>query len=230
MNSHSRKKTGIFILPLLTLLFSFSSAVLASDGPWSLTLGAINVNPSSDASALKDTSGADIGSGLIAGSETQLGIFVDYRFSETLNLNVIAATPFTHGLTGSGALAGVDIGQTKHLPPTVVFQYHFPMHDQFKPFIGAGLNWTTFFEEAASQSLKNFFGTSNVQIEIDDSVGLALQAGFNVPINEQFDFYFMAALFDIDADADVIVDNVKTLSSKVEIDPLVTMAGVRFQF
>ena len=34
----------------------------------------------------------------------------------------------------------VKIGETKHLPPTFSFQYHFLPDGQFQPYAGLGLN------------------------------------------------------------------------------------------
>ena len=58
-------------------------------------------------------------------------------------------------------LNGVNAGSTKHLPPTVSLQYHFRGNERVKPFIGAGLNYTIFFEEETRGPLAGTEGASH---------------------------------------------------------------------
>ncbi len=39
---------------------------------------------------------------------------------------------------------GTKIGTLKHLPPTLLAQYHFTNFGAFKPYVGAGINYTRF--------------------------------------------------------------------------------------
>ncbi len=41
-------------------------------------------------------------------------------------------------------LNGAKIGTLKHLPPTLLAQYHFTNLGAFKPYVGAGINYTRF--------------------------------------------------------------------------------------
>ena len=38
-------------------------------------------------------------------------------------------------------------GETKHLPPTLSLQYYFTNKSRITPFVGAGINYTYFFDE-----------------------------------------------------------------------------------
>jgi hypothetical protein len=67
----------------------------------------------------------------------------------------------------------VDLGSAWLLPPTVTLQYHFdPKGASMRPYVGVGVNYTTFFgvDEPAG-----------LNIDYDDSFGLALQAGIDIP-------------------------------------------------
>src|SRR5690554_6657021 len=63
-------------------------------------------------------------------SNTQLGIRGTYMFTSNIGLGVLAATPFKHNISAKGGalvdLGLTDVGETKHLPPTVTLQY-YPM-------------------------------------------------------------------------------------------------------
>lgn len=104
-------------------------------------------------------------------ANAQLTLGLGYFFTDNLALDVLAATPFKHDLSLGGAL----IGTTKHLPPTVSLQYHFKNESKFTPFVGAGLNYTTFF------STKSSLG----ELKLKDSFGLALQAGVDMKISDK---------------------------------------------
>jgi len=96
---------------------------------------------------------------------------------------VVATTP--HNVTAVNTAAGqVDLGDVWLLPPTVTLQYHFlPESDTFRPYVGAGINYTTFYNADS--------GAAN-DIDYDDSFGYALQAGFDYGINDNWAINFDA--------------------------------------
>ena len=193
----------------------------------SVNIGAITVAPDSGTSNIDQ----DPSLGLGVDSNTQLGITFDYALNDNWALELIAATPFSHDISGEAGLAGADIGSTKQLPPTLLAQYHFgDANSAFRPFVGAGLNYTMFFDEQAGQDLKTTLGTDDVEIKLDDSFGLAAQVGFNYMLNEKWGIHAMALYMDIDSDAEVFADGKKALTSTVNIDPTVFMLGMKYKF
>ena len=64
---------------------------------------------------------------------------VSYFFSPNVAMELVLTVPQKHTLYANGT----DIGTFKHLPPTLLAQYHFPMNG-FKPYVGAGVNYTRF--------------------------------------------------------------------------------------
>ncbi len=54
-----------------------------------------------------------------------------------------------HHVTGDGTLAGADIAKATLLPPTLTLQYHWTDFGAFKPYVGAGVNYTFFFDQDA---------------------------------------------------------------------------------
>ncbi|WP_462158787.1 OmpW/AlkL family protein [Pseudoalteromonas sp. GB56] len=209
---------------LVGLLLGTSSLAHAN---LSINVGAINVNPDSSTSKINEAPSL----GLNADDDTQLGLTFDYALNDNWVVELVAATPFSHDVNGQAGLAGASIGKIKHLPPTLLGQYHFGQAgDKFRPFIGAGVNYTIFFEEEASQDLKTTLGTQNVELELDDSFGLAAQAGFNYSFDKHWGLHAMVSYIDIDSDATVYADGVKALTVDVKVDPIVAMVGVRYSF
>ncbi|WP_404340680.1 OmpW family protein [Pseudoalteromonas mariniglutinosa] len=209
---------------VLTSLLALSPVANAN---LSVNLGAINVNPDNSGSIINEAPTL----GLRGDSNTQLGITIDYAFNDQWVLELVAATPFAHDVEGTGGLAGNKIADIKHLPPSLFAQYHFfDSSSEFRPFIGAGINYTTFFDEQPSAALKATLGTDNVEVKLDDSFGFAAQAGFNYMLNEQWGLHAMLSWMDIDTDATVYANGQQALTATVELDPMVAMLGVKYKF
>ena len=211
-------------IALLTSLLALSPVANAN---LSVNVGAINVNPDNDSSKINEAPTL----GLRADDDTQLGITVDYALDDNWVIELVAATPFSHDVQGACGLAGNKIAKIKHLPPTLLAQYHFlDSTYKFRPFVGVGVNYTVFFDEEPSAALKATLGTDDVEVKLDDSFGFAAQAGFNYMMSENWGLHGMVSLIDIDTDATVYADGAKALTSTVEIDPVVAMFGVKYKF
>lgn len=170
-------------------------------GDMMVKAGAINVNPKSD--------NIDLGGGNVAqiDDNTQLGLTFTYMVTPKVGVEVLAATPFEHKVK----LNGAEIASTQHLPPTVSVQYYImDSASKVQPYVGVGLNYTTFFEED---------GAAN---SLADSWGLALSAGVNYDLNDQWLLNAAVWQMDIDSELNGAVD--------VEIDPIVVMIGGGYKF
>ncbi len=211
-------------IAILTSLLALSPAAHAN---FSVNVGAINVNPDNDGSKINEAPTR----GLKGDSDTQLGITVDYAFNDQWVLELIAATPFSHDVEGTGGLAGNKIADIKHLPPSLVAQYHFlDSSYALRPFVGVGINYTTFFDEQPSAALKATLETNDVEVKLDDSFGFVAQVGANYKIDEKWGLHAMVSIMDIDTDATVYANGAKALTSTVSLDPVVAMFGLKYSF
>ena len=83
-------------------------------------------------------------------SDTQLGLNLAYMLSDNWAVEVLAATPFEHDI-GTKGLGGLELGSTKHLPPTVsVLYYPMASSSAFQPYAGLGINYTWMFDDKLS--------------------------------------------------------------------------------
>ena len=215
----------------------------AANAGFHVNVGAINVSPdesSNSLNAVESVTGSPANS-LFLGvdSDTQLGLTIDYDYSDNIVFELVAATPFTHEIAvqSSGALNGLAVGETKQLPPTLLAQYHFGTAEQkLRPFVGAGINYTIFFEEevkaldGALTGLGIIGASDALTLDLDNSVGLALQAGANYKINEKWGIHAMAMWADIDTEGHVKLNGNNLQKVDVEVDPLVVMIGARYSF
>ncbi len=224
------------LVGLVVLLLGLSSPALAHEkGDFILRAGAANVSPNEDSDRI-DIAGLAVLDGVTVDSNTQLGITLTYMLTENLGLGVLAATPFEHDIAIENA--PVKAGSTKHLPPTITLQYFFgESSDAFRPYVGAGINNTTFFEEDVDPQLNAALdgivglpaGTVDASLDLDASWGLALEAGFDYKLGDNWGINGAIWYIDISTDATVSTA-VADVPFGVDIDPLVFMFGLSYTF
>lgn len=219
---------------LAAALLASAAASAYEAGDWVVRGGAVMVAPNDDSSNL-DLSGAQLaGTGVEVDDNTQLLLNVTWMANEHVGVELLAATPFEHsvdskGLPGLGlGLSDVEVGSVKHLPPTLTVLW-YPMESgaAFQPFIGAGINYTIFFQEDTSGAARAALGARN--LELDDSWGLAARAGFDYMLNDCWSLHAGVYYLGIDTKA-----NLDTALGKVGVDvdinPWVYTVGLGYRF
>lgn len=206
----------VFCCVALCLTFSTVPGAAAEKGDWLVRLGASNVDP--DASSGEVTGIPD--SGADADDDTQISFTLSYMVSDRLAVEVLAALPFEHGVSGTGSIAALgQVAEIKHLPPTLSLQYHFAPQAKVRPYVGVGLNFTLFFEENASASLEAALGPT--EVDLDESFGLAAQAGLDIGLRGTWFLNFDVRWIDIETTA--TLNSGGTIRDvDVTLDPLVT--------
>ena len=154
----------------------------------------------------------------------------------SINNKIIPEIDFSYFITPQWALelvltypqkqtiraGGTEIGTLKHLPPTLTAQYHFTSLGAFKPYLGAGINYTRF-------SSVNFIPAVQTALQPSiskNSFGFALQAGF--------DYEFMKnTTFNLDVKKVQIRTDVSSAGTKVgtfKVDPWLIGVGLGRRF
>lgn len=211
-------------------------------GDFILRAGVVHVAPDDSSESITvggaPLLGAGVDSKVTVDDNSQLGLRATYMFTDHIGLGVLGATPFKHNINGGGDIPNdVKLGETKHLPPTVTLQY-FPMASSSKlqPFVGVGVNYTIFFEEKTTSNLDGALGVGSSELELDDSVGVALEAGLDYMLSDNFGLNAAIWWADINTDAKVkVYDGAgnylsETDEFEVEIDPMVYMVGFTYKF
>ncbi|MGC9423520.1 outer membrane protein OmpW [Vibrio sp.] len=159
-------------------------------------------------------------------TNTQLGLTLGYMLTDNFSVELLAATPFSHDI--STDLLGLgDIGKTKHLPPTVMVQYYFgEANSAFRPYVGAGINYTTFFDEKFNNTGKTA-GLSD--LKLDDSWGLAANIGIDYMLDDNWFFNASAWYANIETTAKYKFGGVAQ-STDVKINPWVLMIAGGYKF
>ncbi|MGM3173190.1 outer membrane protein OmpW [Dickeya lacustris] len=165
-----------------------------------------------------------LGSGSFSvNNNTQLGLTAGYMFTDNIGVELLAATPFQHkvGLAGLG-----NIAKVKHLPPTLMAQYYFGEGtDKLRPYVGAGLNYTTFFGEKFTQNLDGAL----TDLSLKNSWGVAAQAGLDYNLNKNWLLNMSVWWMDIDTTVKFKA-NGQDQSIKTRLDPWVFMFGFGYKF
>ncbi|MBP6079151.1 MAG: OmpW family protein [Xanthomonadales bacterium] len=196
----------------IALLCVFAAPLAhADDGTWRFTVGAHNVDPTSDNGSL--AAGAlDVD----VGSNWRPSFTAEYFLNDHLGVEVLAALPFKHDVK----LNGVAAGEVTHLPPTVSLQYHFSPEAKISPYLGAGVNFTWIYSEDSAGPI------AGTELKLKNSWGLAAHAGVDFKLENDWFVGVDARWIDIDSDVSVNTVQVGT----VNIDPLVygVYVGKRF--
>jgi outer membrane protein len=137
-----------------------------------------------------------------------------YMIRDYLGVELILGTS-RHQVTSSlGNLGGVNV-----LPPTLLLQYHFNHQGRVRPYLGAGVNYTHFYNNGLSA------GGQPVSIT-NHSFGPALQAGVDVQVTKSF--FVNADIKKIWMHTDASLDGAPL--GRLSIDPLVVGVGVGMKF
>ncbi len=193
--------------------------------------GAATVAPN-DSSSDVQLNGATLVSGgeVRVDNNTQLGLTATYMVTDNVGVGLLAATPFKHKITSNNKLDAVsgDIGSTEHLPPTLTAQYYFNNTSAWTPYVGLGLNYTTFFHTEVDSELEGVLGGHST-LDLEDSWGLAAEAGVDVDLGSNWLLNAAVWYIDIDTEATIKRSGVR-VTSDVKIDPWVYMVGVGYKF
>ncbi|MDG2953306.1 OmpW family outer membrane protein [Bisgaard Taxon 10/6] len=208
------KKSMLALGIAATLMSSAASAHEA--GSWIVRAGAAHVMPTH----VENTSNtAAPALGLDVNANTQLGLTGTYMITDNIGVELLAASPFSHEITLGGQL----VGKTKHLPPSLYAQYYFLNKEaKARPYLGAGINYTNFFNETEKM-------TGVTDLKLHDSWGLVLNGGLDINLTDNLLFNTAVYYAKIKTKADFKVAGTQ-LSQDVRLDPLVFFMGIGYRF
>ncbi len=138
-----------------------------------------------------------------------------YFFTDNIAAELILATA-EH--TVAATVGPTALGEVWLLPPTLTLQYHFMPHQQISPYVGAGVNYTIFYNDNAP---------AGISINYEDSFGWVLQAGADLKIDDHWMLNVDVKKVFLDTDVSI---NGGAITAKVDIDPWIFGAGIGYRF
>ena len=146
---------------------------------------------------------------------------ISYFITDNIALELIAATTH-HDVDVEGSALGpdVDLADVSILPPTLTVQYHFLPKNRFSPYLGAGLNYTFFYDEKAAGGAVN-------SVDFENGIGYALQAGIDIAIDGNWSANLDVKKIFLNTDVKI---NGGAINADVDLDPWVFGVGIGYRF
>lgn len=214
------------IITALLASTGIASPALAEKGDVLVRLRGIVVIPNESSSGITPTFPTET---VKVSNSVMPEIDFTYMLSKHVGTELILATTKhdASGRTGTTGSIG-KLASTWVLPPTLTLQYHFAPDGPIRPYVGAGVNYTIFYSEKASQGLEAAVGKTDVHMS--PSFGYALQAGVDVPLSERTFLNFDVKYIDMDTNTRLTTTAIGTQTVRVHLDPLVVGVGVGMRF
>ncbi|WP_338425980.1 OmpW/AlkL family protein [Sphingopyxis kveilinensis] len=155
-------------------------------------------------------------------------VAIEYFVADNISVETIAGVT-QHDVVGRGGLAGAGlVSDANIVPATLTLKYHFGKDGGVRPYLGAGPSYFIFIDEKPGATAVALGATRQ---KMDDTLGVALQAGVDVPVNAKG----MAVTFDakryfLRPAAHWFAGSTEVLRTEHKLDPWVISAGVAFRF
>lgn len=221
-----RIMTGILAAATVSATALMATPAMAKQGDVLVRVRAINVMPNENSSSvLPGFPGEEVSIDNSPAPE----IDITYMATDNIGFELIAATT-KHSASGvSGTTGSIGrLASTWVLPPTLTAQYHFAPEGAVRPYVGAGINYTIFWNEDATDALETAVGPTSVRMS--DSFGWAVQAGVDIPINERMFLNLDVKYIDINTTATLTTTAAGTQTVDINLDPLVVGVGIGMKF
>jgi len=181
----------------------------AEDSPWLIRARVVTVVPDESASVTGLGGSVDIDTSVIP------EIDITYFFSENWAAELVLGTS-NHSVATTPS--NIDLGDVWLLPPTLTLQYHFTPKAQFRPYIGAGVNYTIFYGADSG---------AVASIEYDNAFGFALQGGMDYDLGNNWVFNVDVKKIWLSTDVSI---NGGAITADVDIDPWFFGTGIGYRF
>jgi len=192
-------------------------------------------------------------------NDAQLGLNLAYFITDSIAIELLAATPFSHDINVHVGDTTLNLGSTKHLPPTLSALYYFADKDaKLQPYVGVGINYTVFFDDKFNSTMAGDDvnvgalndiaivdlaetlglpeGTTEVGLQAKDlnlknSWGLSAQVGVDYHLENNWLINASARYIDIDTTASFKATALEVAGTvDVDIDPWVYTVSVGYKF
>lgn len=156
------------------------------------------------------------------GDATTLALIYERLVTPNFGIGLVLGLPpeISAKATGSVAFLGDDVLKARSVTPTLMFYYHFgESTDTWRPYVGAGINFTRFTDIRTTLPAK---------VELSDSWGLALTAGIEYVLSKQWSLWGSATRADVKTD--LVATGSTVLTTTIDFKPWEYALGVAYKF
>ncbi len=183
---------------------------------WQFRLRGVVVTP--DESANIEAIGGDVDISTTVIPELD----ITYFFTKNIAAELILGTTKHEVSAINTAVGEIDLGSVWLLPPTLTAQYHF-YNGNFKPYLGAGINYTIFYGEDEGPVADN--------LTYDNNISFALQLGLDYTLNNNWFLNLDVKKLFLNTDVEVDATSAlgATVGADVDINPWLIGFGVGYK-
>lgn len=183
--------------------------------------GLIRYDTSSRTTGVKGI-GIPPGADAETGDATTLIAVFERTLTPNLGIELVLGVPpkVTAKATGSVAFLGDDVLSARNVAPTLLVNYYFGKDgDRWRPYVGAGINYTRFVRIKSSLA---------PDVEMSDSVGGVVQAGVNYALSPKMGLFASVARVDVKSDLVAVASTV--LTTTIDFRPVTYSLGLYYKF
>ena len=209
----------------------FAAPAFADDmqGKWEIKVMGTAVLPDGKITKVdKDTIGLPVGTQTSASDNYVPTASIEYYFTPSISVETICCVS-QHHVNGTTGLPGAElVSDAKLIPATFTLKYHADLGGGISPYVGAGPAYFIFFGENPGASTGPLGIT---KVSLSDRVGVALQAGVDVPLNHKgLLFSLDAKRYFIGTTASFYQGSTLALQTEHKLDPWLLSAGLGYRF
>ena len=175
-----RIKSLVAAMAAVASLAPIAAQAQAEENPWMLRVRAVYVDWQ-NGQANGSSTAAGVQTNNINASNQWLPEFdVSYFFTKNIATELVLSYPQPVNINSN--LTSGPTGTVNALPPSLLLQYHFTDLGSFKPYIGAGINYTIF----GNRNNFSLLGVNNALTVGQNSVGFVGQIGADYMIDKNW--------------------------------------------
>lgn len=238
------RSVGLAVLGCASLFVGDAHA--QSSGSTTFGIGWLRVMPqgNSDPVVVESAGGMPVnqtisGTGAHVDSSDAVSLMLEHQFTDHIGIAFLAGSPFTSDLTGNGSWAkyGV-IGKAKPLAPVIEVRYHFlPSEAKFRPYIGAGVNYTWYSDTSIvnGQFISDSCGPGcSTRASLSPSWNPVVEAGFSYALGRHWSVSASLSYIPLST---TLTTNATTAAGvdietkmRIRVNPLITHLDIAYTF
>lgn len=213
-------KSVRFLLPLLLLLAA--TPLLAAERTVDLAGWVVWADPNSEGTFDTSNDQIDVNFDGEMGYGASVNIFWGSRFSTEFAVSQI---DLPIALTSRPRAVGVQDTNANMIPVTGVLQWHLAPDAMLDPYIGAGAAYILFGNVTKGEA-------GNLALDdIDsDDLGLVINAGLSIALNENLGINLDAKYVPVGSAARGVLNDANGTETDIEINPIIFSAGLAWRF
>ena len=231
------KNVKLKVTVLWSALFVATPVIAIEQGDILINARLLNISPDVSSNQVM-ASGSPLAApaGIDVDDAFSLGVDITYMVTNNFGVELMLNTTSNHDIQGTGNLAGVKVGEITVLPPSLIAVWHFMPKNNIRPYVGAGLNYTLFFNGGTTDQFTSIMdtvlgsGVTSTDVSVDNKLSIIIQAGVDIDINNDWYVSLDAKYIDMDTTATVEVNGADAATIDFDVNPLILGVGVGMRF